>query len=62
MNTMVAFSTVCDMRSATSQAPAAEMPQKIPSYAASRRAICSAAAWLTFSTWSTRDLSKIFGR
>ena len=29
MNTMVAFSTVCAMRSATSQAPAAEMPKPL---------------------------------
>jgi hypothetical protein len=31
MNTIVAFSTVCEMRKAISQAPAAEIPQKIPS-------------------------------
>src|ERR1700737_4762969 len=37
------------MRNATSHAPAAEMPQKIPSSAAMRRVIRSAAAWLTFS-------------
>jgi len=41
---MVAFSTVRATRKAMTNAPAAEMPQKIPSSLAMRRAISSASA------------------
>ena len=40
-------------RSAIRQAPAAEMPQKMPSFAAICRAISSASCWLTYSSRST---------
>jgi hypothetical protein len=44
MNTIVAFSTRSAMRKATTKAPAAEIPQKIPSSLAKRLVMSSAAA------------------
>ena len=62
MKAIVASRTVSATRSAMHSAPAAEIPAKMPSSAAIRRAIASASAWLTFSIRSTRERSKIFGR
>src|SRR6185369_6758909 len=60
--TMTEFFSSFEMRSATASAPPDEMPAKMPSSRAMRRANSSASAWLTLSTRSTRDFSKIFGR
>lgn len=59
-NTIVAFSTSrCPERSSTRLA--AEMPPKMPSSRASRRAISSASAWETSTVRSTAEGSKILG-
>ena len=50
------------MRNATAHAPPAEIPAKIPSSRARRRAVSSASPCVTDSVRSTRVPSKIFGR
>ncbi len=51
---MVAFSTRAAICSATQQAPAAEIPAKMPSSRARRRHMSSASSWLTSTSSSTR--------
>jgi len=55
MKTMVALLTVSATRSAATRAPADEMPPKMPSSAASRRAMSSASACVMDSWLSTAD-------